>query len=489
MGVPARLATSARTSVRKVSAAAPTHVQWPTSASKRDAYEVLGVSKSASTSDVKKKYYQLAKQYHPDTNKDPTAKEKFIEIQEAYDILSDDEKRAKYDQFGHSAFGGGEGPTGAGGFGGFPGGFPGGDPFGGFGGFGFGGQSRRGPDIFNELFGNMGGMGGRSGPIGGRHVQMKMRISFMDAVKGAKKTVRVKRVDRCKPCSGSGLKPGQKPKRCAQCGGTGQLRMTQGGFQFATSCPSCGGSGQHIPESSRCGSCEGLGRVEEATNVTIDIPAGVDNGIVLTVRGKGDAPEQGAGPAGDLQIEFEVADDPLFKRSGSNILVDTVVPLHVALLGGSVRVPTVDGDVDLKVEAGTQPQAKRILRGRGVATPNALGYKGDQIVTLKVQVPSKLTAEQKELLKKVFGVEDAGAKKAEKGGAGGAAGSSESASGRSTSSGGTNPAAKEKGEDTGKAGGGFFKNAYHKLKENLGKEGGKEGGSEAGKESQGNNPA
>ncbi|KAJ3311473.1 hypothetical protein HDU76_003115, partial [Blyttiomyces sp. JEL0837] len=330
-------------------------------ASKRDPYEVLGVSKSASASEIKKAYYQKAKEYHPDTNKDPASKEKFVELQHAYEILSDDQKKAAYDQFGHS-----DGQDG------FPGGGPGAGFNGGFSGFGPG----QGADIFEQLFkgfaggGGFPGAGGRAGFGGfgssvGQDVSLKMRIGFMEAAKGAEKPLTYRSVQKCDDCSGSGLKKGAKKSTCGVCGGSGQQVFMRGGFHMSATCGSCGGSGQHIPPNSQCRKCDGIGRVQELKTVTVTIPAGVDNGMKVRLARKGDVPLEGDGPAGDLYVLLEVDPHPVFKRDGSDILVNATVPLQMAILGGTIRVPTIDGDVELKIPPGTQPEERKRLPKRG----------------------------------------------------------------------------------------------------------------------------
>ena len=274
---------------------------------KRDAYETLGLSKSASASEIKKAYYQLAKQYHPDTNKDPKAKEKFVEIQQAYEILSDDSKKAHYDQFGHNGFDGTGQQSNPGGFGGFSGGFPGGfgagqSSSGGFpGGFGH--------DIFEQLFNGMGG--GRSSAARemamGRDIELSLGIGFMDAVKGTTKQISFEAITKCDPCGGSGLKSGVKAKKCGTCNGTGQTVFSRGGFLMSTTCQSCGGSGTVVPPGSNCRSCAGKGRVRERKTVEVDIPAGVDDGSRIRLSKQGHAPLEGNGPNGDLFVQLKVS--------------------------------------------------------------------------------------------------------------------------------------------------------------------------------------
>ncbi|KAI8820588.1 uncharacterized protein EV422DRAFT_77333 [Fimicolochytrium jonesii] len=378
---------------------------------KRDAYKVLGVEKNATASDIKKAYYKLARDFHPDTSKDPSAKEKFIEVQEAYDILSDDSKRANYDNFGHAAFTGEQGPTGAGGFGG---GFGGG--FNGFAGFGAGGGNPFGaggigPEIFEQLFGA--GFGGpRSGAAGGRSgfdavarpINVNMQVPFMDAAKGSKRSITFEAIQKCKPCSGSGLKPGEKLKRCSVCGGNGQISYVRGGYHMSTMCDACGGAGSRIPPESKCNTCDGIGRVKGRRTVEIQIPPGSFDGLELRLQGQGNAPLEGDGRDGDLFVRLKVQEHHLFKRDGPNIKVEAEVPLEKALLGGSIRIPTIDGEVELTIPPGTQPMEQKRLKQRGVAKLDGRpGDRGDQYVTLRVKLPKHLTAEQRKLLEQAFG--------------------------------------------------------------------------------------
>ncbi|KAJ3038375.1 hypothetical protein HK097_003191 [Rhizophlyctis rosea] len=308
----------------------------------------------------------------------------------------------------------------------------------------------------------------------------------MVAAKGGKRTVPVSRLERCKPCKGSGVKEGQKAKKCTACGGTGSMRITQGGFQFAMQCNACGGEGTTIPHSARCRSCEGHGLVEETTTVDVDIPAGVDTGTQVRLTGKGNVPDRGTGPAGDLYLEFQVEPSPLFDRSGADVLTTVTIPLSTALLGGSVRVPTVDGDVELTIEPGTQPFSKRILRGRGVpdiTTSMRSSRKGDEIVTLRIEIPRKLSEEQREGLKRVFGVKlESKESKAEREGEG--KGKKEEGKSTSPLDEGTDKTADRKDK---KSGGSFFRSAFDRIKdikEGLGKEegSGKEGQDGKGRE-------
>ncbi|KAI9340682.1 hypothetical protein DFJ73DRAFT_954200 [Zopfochytrium polystomum] len=367
--------------------------------SKRDPYEVIGVSKNASASEIKKAYYQKAKELHPDSNKDPAAKDKFVELQSAYEILSDDKKRAEFDQFGHA--------EGNAGFGeGFPGGFQGG--------FG-GGGPMGGADFFEHIFGGGFGRGaGTRGGFGGNpfasqlpaDVEIEVGISFMDAAKGTEKTVSYQAIASCGDCTGSGLKKGAKKSKCSVCGGTGQQIFIRGGFQLSTTCQTCSGTGSYVPPGSKCGTCDGIGAVQKMNTVKVSIPAGVDTGNRVRVAGKGNAPIGGPGRPGDLHILIDVQPHPRFSRKGADVLVTVEVPLHVALLGGTVRVPTIDGDVDLKIPAGTQPEEVKRLARRGTRIVNRASSldRGDQYVTLRVAIPKSLTERQRAALEDAFGL-------------------------------------------------------------------------------------
>ncbi|KAI9337577.1 hypothetical protein BDR26DRAFT_935643 [Obelidium mucronatum] len=380
----------------------------PLSRKKSDPYELLGVAKTASPAEIKKAYYAKAKQFHPDTNKDPAAKDKFQDLQGAYDILSDETKKAAYDTYGHadpSAQGFGGGAGGPGGF--HQGGFPGG--FGGFGGFGGAGGGAGG---FEDLFRQFAG-GGGAGSSGfaesqyGRDVNVSSRITFMEAVKGTEKTISYQSVVSCEECSGSGVKKGHKKSSCGTCGW-----QRPSGFHMSTTCSTCGGSGVHIPRSSMCKPCDGQGRVMTVKSATVNIPAGVDHGMKVRVSRKGDAPMSGDGPAGDLFVHLEVTPHPKFHRDGSDIFVSASVPLHMAILGGTIRVPTVDGDVDLKIAPGTQPEERKRLQKRGVVKVagrgGSGGDRGDQYVTIKIAIPRQITDSQRAAFMEAFGLKPEG---------------------------------------------------------------------------------
>ncbi|KAJ2471490.1 mdj1 protein precursor [Coemansia sp. RSA 2322] len=336
-----------------------------------DYYSVLNVPRDASQSDIKKAYYQLAKKYHPDANKAASAKDKFIKIQEAYDTLSDEAKRKTYDQFGS------EGPGS-----GFNGGFGGAGGMGGM------------EDILSQMFG--GGFARARGGFAavGEDIEAAVSISFMDAVRGVSASVTVTPVVACEPCGGSGARRGAKRTRCATCGGSGQATFAMGGFHVQQPCPACGGEGSGVAAGDRCGACGGKGRVRERRSVRVDVPPGCDSGMRVRVGGQGDAPLDGDGPRGDLYVRVRVAPSRTFRRKGADVYVDVDVPLPTALLGGSVRVPTVDGDVDVRVREGTQPGDELRLRAKGLPRLNAAG-RGDQYLTLKVRLPAGVSGEER----------------------------------------------------------------------------------------------
>ena len=354
-------------------------------ADKRDYYEVLGVSKTATDAELKKAYRVLAKKYHPDSNPgDKEAEAKFKEASEAYAVLSDPDKRRQYDQFGHSAFEGG----GAGG---------------GFGGFDFSGADFS--DIFGDIFGDFFG-GGRSsrnsnGPMKGANLRTSVRISFEEAVFGVEKELDLTLKDTCKTCNGSGAKPGTSPETCHRCGGRGQV-VTQHSTPFGTIrnsqvCPDCGGSGKTIKE--KCPDCHGSGYISARKKIQVSIPAGIDNGQSVRLRDKGE-PGVNGGPRGDLLVEVVVDRHPIFQRQDMNIFSTVPVSYAVAALGGEILIDTVDGKVVYDVKAGTQTDTRVRLRGKGVPSLRNKDVRGDHYVTLVVQVPDKLSNEAKELLRK-----------------------------------------------------------------------------------------
>lgn len=354
-------------------------------ADKRDYYEVLGVSKTATDAELKKAYRALAKKYHPDINPgDKEAEAKFKEASEAYAVLSDADKRRQYDQFGHAAFE--QGGGGAGGFGGFD--FSGdmGDIFG---------------DIFGDLFG--GGRSRRSynGPMQGANVKISMRISFMEAVFGVDKKIQMGLKDECPHCHGSGAKPGTSPQTCTKCGGKGQVAYTQqslfGTVRNVQPCPDCHGTGKIIKE--KCVDCGGTGYIKNNKTIEISIPAGIDNGQSVRIKGKGE-PGINGGPRGDLLVGVEVERHPIFQRQGYDIYTTVPISFADAALGADITIKTVDGDVTQTIRPGTQTDARITLRGKGVPTLRSKTMRGNHYVTLVVQVPERMNSEQKEALRK-----------------------------------------------------------------------------------------
>ncbi len=357
-------------------------------ADKKDFYEVLGVDRGASDDEIKKAYRKAAKKYHPDLHPgDKEAEAKFKEAGEAYEVLSNSEKRARYDQFGHAGVDPNYG-AGAGGYGG-----------GGFGGFGDFGDLG---DIFSSFFGGGFGGGGRSNPNAprrGNDTSATVNLSFEEAAKGCTKKINVTKIDTCSECGGSGAEKGSTPTTCPACHGSGQVRVTQstpfGTMQTARVCDKCRGSGKIIDKP--CRSCAGKGRVRRTTERTIDIPAGIDDGQIINVRGGGDAGTNG-GPSGDLQIHVNVRPHPIFERRGFDVFCEIPVTFAQAALGAEITVPTLDGKVKFTIHEGTQPGDDFKLKGKGIKRLNYSGY-GDQYVKIVLEVPRDLSKEQKELLK------------------------------------------------------------------------------------------
>lgn len=360
---------------------------------KRDYYEVLGLQKGASDADIKKAYRKLAKQYHPDLNPDnPEAEAKFKEINEANQVLSDPDKRAKYDQFGHAGvdpnYGGGGMDFGSG--------------FGGFGGVDLG-------DIFADIFGGGGGFGFSSGtrtnnsnaPRRGSDIAVELEIGFMEACKGVERDISVNVTDECPDCGGSGAKAGTSPKTCPECNGRGYVTTQRRNPMFGmmstqTTCTKCRGKGKIIENP--CQKCSGSGRVNVKKTVSVKVPAGCDNGIILNVRGRGSAGVNG-GSRGDLKVRISVRKDPVFTREDYNIWIEVPITYSQAVLGSEIEVPTIDGMVSYKVPAGTQPGTVFALRGKGVQKlQRPEGERGDQMVRVNVEVPKKLSKKQKEAL-------------------------------------------------------------------------------------------
>ncbi|KAI0050720.1 DnaJ protein [Auriscalpium vulgare] len=375
------------------------HASRPALAPK-DPYQVLGVKKDATPAEIKKIYFSLARKFHPDTNPDKNAQDKFVEIQEAYDILKDEKKRAAYDQYGAASQQPGFDPSafGRNPFGGGAGGFSGFQDFG----SAFGG-ARGQSDLFEQLFGAMGGRGrGRGSPFpenaSGADVEASVGVSFMDAAKGTSRTVNVTPVADCGTCTGTGLKSGAKRSTCTTCGGSGtRTFVIDSGFQMASTCPTCQGAGTAIPRGGECGDCAGVGKVRKRKSVKVEIPAGIEDGMTIRVPNAGDAPMTGKGPAGDLLVRVNVAASKVFRRQGAHLYHEARIPLHTALLGGRVRVPTLDGDVDVRVPGGTQQGEEMVLKSRGVP-PVFGGEKGDIFVTFAVQLPRSLSKRQREIL-------------------------------------------------------------------------------------------
>jgi molecular chaperone DnaJ len=350
-------------------------------AQKRDYYEVLGVEKGATTDDLKKAYRRLAVQYHPDKNPGNTeAEEKFKELNEAYGVLSDDEKRARYDRFGHQGLGGATNI----------------DPnqFADFG------------DILGDLFGFgdlFGGGGRRRGtrPARGNDLRFDLQLEFEEAAFGKETTITVPRVVTCTTCTGSGAKPGTQPATCTACGGRGEVRYSQGFFAVARTCPQCGGAGKVIKDP--CVSCNGAGRVREEKKLSLKIPAGVDEGSRLRVTGEGESGANG-GPPGDLYVFISVKEHPRFQRRDYDIHSEQAISFTQAALGAEVKTPTLEGDESLRVPAGTQPAQTFRLRGKGVQFVDGSG-RGDHYVHVNVRIPTSLTDEQRTLLEQLAAID------------------------------------------------------------------------------------
>lgn len=354
----------------------------------RDYYEILGVARNASKDDIKRAFRNLAKQYHPDANKADDAEAKFKEINEAYEILYDDEKRARYDRFGHAGV---TGNAGASGFSGFSG----------FGGF---------EEIFEEFLNNAGfrtnnTRGGRRGPKQGGDRRVNVTISFEEAVFGTDREIEFDRFDTCETCAGSGAEAGSNPVTCPQCSGTGEVRQVQQGFLGSmvrvTACPRCGGKGNIVEKP--CRVCDGSGRLKKRATLNVKIPAGVNSGIQIQHTGQGDVGDLGA-PRGNLFVVVNVKDHEMFVRHENDILLDLNLNVVQAVLGARIRIPTVDGEVDLDIPAGT-PHGKIFrLRGRGfprLRTDGSNSGRGDQLVRVQLEIPTKLSNEQRQLFEKL----------------------------------------------------------------------------------------
>ena len=351
-------------------------------ADKRDYYEVLGVSKTASDDEIKKAFRTLAKKYHPDMHPgDKECEEKFKEAQEAYAVLSDAEKRKQYDQFGHAAFDG----TG-----------------GGAGGFDFSGMDMG--DIFGDLFGDFFGGGSRrrtnDGPMKGSNLRTSVRITFEEAIFGCEKEIEMVLKDECHTCHGTGAKPGTTPETCPKCGGKGKVVFTQQSFfgtvQNVQTCPDCGGSGKIIKD--KCPDCRGTGYIASKKKIQVSIPAGIDNGQSVRIREKGE-PGINGGPRGDLLVEVVVSRHPSLQRQDMNIYSTAQISFAQAALGGEIRIHTVDGDVLYEVKPGTQTNTRIRLKGKGVQSLRNKSVRGDHYVDLVVQTPTGLSADAKEALR------------------------------------------------------------------------------------------
>ncbi|WP_089729177.1 molecular chaperone DnaJ [Candidatus Thiosymbion oneisti] len=355
--------------------------------SKRDYYEVLGVSRNASDSDLKKAYRRLAMKYHPDRNPGAEAERRFKEAKEAYEVLNDPKKRSAYDQFGHAGV----------------------ETSGGFGGAGdFGGGSFS--DIFGDVFGDIFGSGGRSR---GRRVhrgadlRYDLSLTLEEAVAGKEIKIRVPTLAECQFCGGSGAKPGTSAKTCPTCGGGGQIRMQQGFFSVQQTCPQCRGQGTVIEE--HCSYCRGEGRVQEQKTLSVKVPAGVDTGDRIRLSGEGEPGEQG-GPPGDLYVQILVKEHPIFTREDNHLFCEVPIGFVTAALGGELQVPTLNGKVMLKIPAGTQTGKMFRMRGKGVK-PVRGGIIGDLICRVVVETPVNLTERQKELLRELDEAVQAGGSK------------------------------------------------------------------------------
>lgn len=349
--------------------------------SKRDYYEVLGIGRDADESAIKSAYRKLARQYHPDVNKAPDAEERFKEVNEAYEVLSDADKRQAYDRFGHAAA---------------QGGFGAGGPSAGFGGMGgFG-------DIFEDFFGGFGGMrGAPRGPTRGDDLRYDMEITFREAVFGAEKEIEIPRLEMCPVCQGSGAEPGTKPIRCPQCNGTGEVRRAQqtilGQFVSVTTCPRCNGEREIAP--TPCTNCRGQKRVRVTRRLAVSIPAGVDDGMKIRLAGEG-GPGDRNGPPGSLFVFLHVKPHPLFQRQENDILLELPINIIQATLGCEADVPTLDGETKLTIPPGTQHAAVFRLRGKGVPILRS-NRRGDQLVSIRLVVPDKLNDKQRKLLEEL----------------------------------------------------------------------------------------
>ncbi len=350
----------------------------------RDYYETLGVSRNAEQDEIKRAYRKLARKYHPDVNKDEGAEETFKSVSRAYEVLSEPEMRARYDRFGEAGVGG---AAAAGG------GFQDFQDMGGF------------ADIFESFFNGFSGQPGqqrRQGPMRGDDLRLNLKLDFKEAVFGGEKEIRISHLETCVTCSGSGAKPGTRPRTCSTCNGAGQVRRATrtpfGIFNQVSACPTCNGTGEVVED--RCETCGGSGQKQTAKKLKITVPAGVENGTRLRVSGEGDAGKRN-GPAGDLYVYLMVNEDLKFKRDGINILSSLNVSYLQAILGCELNVETVDGKVAVQVPAGTQPDTVLALEGRGVPRLGNPVSRGKHLITVKVEIPTKLKADERELLNKL----------------------------------------------------------------------------------------
>ncbi|MBW4656420.1 MAG: molecular chaperone DnaJ [Kaiparowitsia implicata GSE-PSE-MK54-09C] len=349
----------------------------------RDYYELLGVSRDVDKEEIKRSYRRLARKYHPDVNKEEGAEERLKEINQAYEVLSDPELRARYDRFGEAGVGAGMGA--------------GYQDFGDFGGF---------ADIFESFFSGFSGTAQssrrRTGPVRGDDLRLDLKLDFRDAVFGGEKEIRISHLETCAACSGSGAKPGTRPKTCQTCAGSGQVRRATrtpfGSFTQVSACPTCGGSGQVIED--KCDACGGKGLKQEAKKLKITIPAGVDNGTRLRVSAEGDTGLRN-GPAGDLYVYLFVNDDAEFQRDGINILSQLRISYLQAILGCKLEVNTVDGPVETTIPAGTQPGTVLTLENYGVPRLGNPTSRGDHLITIVVEIPNRVSTEERELLEKL----------------------------------------------------------------------------------------
>ncbi len=352
----------------------------------RDYYDILGVNRSADKEEIKRAYRRLARKYHPDVNKEPGAEERFKEINRAYEVLSEPETRARYDRFGEAGVSG----AAASGF----------QDLGDIGGF---------ADIFESFFSGFGGMGTqttagrrRSGPTRGDDLRLDLKLEFREAVFGGEKEIRISHLETCEVCSGTGAKPGTRPRTCSSCSGSGQVRRVTrtpfGSFTQVSVCPTCNGTGQVIED--KCEACEGKGQKQVTKKLKITIPAGVDDGTRLRVANEGDTGQRG-GPPGDLYVYLFVNSDQEFQRDGINVLSEIQISYLQAILGCRIQVNTVDGPEELTIPPGTQPNTVLKLENRGVPRLGNPVSRGDHLITVGIEIPNRLTAEERELLEKL----------------------------------------------------------------------------------------